>query len=218
MPRNIATVVIDRMISAARVRVRNDDDTATWFVDPATGCGRVAVMDLKPDAANRMPAMDCAARAGFQKITDGTYTLPTGDAPARAIHAKWVPARPASDLDAPIIVFTHGTVTANWSANSAAALTQSAARDLWITDISLVPTSNPTAEIQTQHIPFQLLIEDTTDAQYRALLLGGIPNAAHFSFNTPLKIARGHNWRSTVKLGGAANLNIYTVINGFEEA
>jgi hypothetical protein len=218
MPRNIFTVVIDRMISAARVKVRNEDDSITWEVDASTGYGSVAVKDMKPDGTNRLPAMDAASRAGYQVITDGTNTMPAGDAPARALYAKWVPERPASDLDASIIIFNHGTVTANWSTNTAAAVAQSADRDLWITDVSLVPTSDPTSEIQTQHIPFQLFVEDTTDSQYRQILLGGIPGNTHFIFNTPLKISRSHNWRTGVKLGGAANLNIYAVINGFEEA
>lgn len=218
MPRNIFTVVIDRMITAARVKVRNEDDTKTWDVDSATGYGSVAVKDMKPDGTNSMPAMDAAPRAGYQIITDGMNIMPAGDTPARALHAKWIPARPASDLDASIIIFNHGTVTANWSTNTAAAMAQDADRDLWITDVSLVPTSDPTTEIQAQHIPFQLLIEDTTDSQYREILFGGIPGNTHFCFNTPLKISRSHSWRTGVKLGGAANLNIYAVINGFEEA
>ena len=218
MPRNIFTVVIDRMISAARVKVRNDDDTKTWEVDDTTGYGSVAVKDMKPDGTNSLPAMDAAARAGYQIITDGTNTMPAADAPARALHAKWVPERPASDLGASIIIFNHGTVSANWTNNQATAATQSADRDLWITDATLAPTSDPTTEIQSQHIPFQLIIEDTTDSQYRHLLSGGIPSLTHFSFNTPLKITRAHNWRTVVKLGGATNLNIYVTINGFEEA
>ena len=59
---------------------------------------------------------------------------------------------------------------------------------------------------------------DNTDAQYRCILTGGIPDASHFSFNTPLKIERNHGWYTGIKLGGATNLSIYVCINGFEEA
>ena len=218
MPGNIMTVVIDRIISAARVKVRNEDDTRTWNIDASTGFGSVAVKDLLPDGTHRMPAMDAAARAGYQIITDGANLMPMGDTPERALHTRRVPLRPASDLGAPVIIFSHGTVTANWSTNSASAVTQNSGYHLWITDVDLVFSSNPTTEIQSQHIPFQLMIEDTTDSQYRELLAGGIPNHTHFSFSTPLKIEKSHAWRTSVKLGGATNLNIYVAVNGFEEA
>jgi hypothetical protein len=43
---------------------------------------------LPSDGTNTQPAMDAAARAGFQKITDGTNLLPTADVAARALFAR----------------------------------------------------------------------------------------------------------------------------------
>lgn len=239
MPRNVFNVVIDKIISAARVKVRNDDDNKTWEIDASTGCGSVAVKSLKPDGANTMPAGDAAARSIFTRVTDGANSMPAGDAAARAIFAKitdgannmpaadsaarahftrFVPNRPASDLGAPIITFDHGTVAADWSNDLATSKTQNANYDLWITEISLFPLTDPTAEVGIQEIPFEIIISDVTDGENRALLMGGIPGNTHFRFGAPLKIQKGHSWYSLVRLGGATNLNIYTVINGFEEA
>lgn len=265
MPRNIFTVVIDRMISAARVKVRDDTDAKTWDIDPATGLGGVAVKQLRPDGTNTMPAGDAAARAVYTtegnsaaiktaleimddwddadrckiqggntsdvKVTldgekvainefkpDGTNTLPAADAPARAHFTRFVPSRPASDLGAGIITFNHGTVAADWNIDSATTVTQSAGYDLWITDIDVAVLSDSTAEVAVQPIPFELYVYDNTDAQYRAILTGGIPDAPHFTFNTPLKIERNHGWYTGIKLGGATSLSIYVCINGYEEA
>ena len=288
MPRNVFNVIIDKIISVARVKVRDDADTVSWDIDTGTGYGSVAVRELKPDGANTMPAGDAPARAVFSKITDGAETasvdassrletaeansgdiktaveamqgtvdgwddsgrcgiqggntsdvkisldgekvgvndlkpdgsnaMPAGDDPARALHAKFVPERPASDLGSNIIIFNHGTVIANWSTDCATAVTQNADYDLWITEVDVVATTDPTAEIQTQEIPFELVVKDVTDNQYRNLLFGGIPGNTHFSFNTPLKIERNHQWRTDFKLGGATNICIYITVNGFEEA
>ena len=218
MPRDVLNVVIDKIISAARFKVRNDDDTKTWDIDSSTGLGSVAVKSLKPDGANTTPAGDAAARSIFTRVTDGANAMPAGDAAARAHFTKFVPNRPVSDLGAQIIIFDHGTVAADWNTDSASAKNQSASYDLWITEVSLCLVADPTAEVAVQEIPFQLLVCDSTDNEYRALLTGGIPGNTHFSFGTPLKIPKGHSWYTVIKLGGATNLYIYTVINGFEEA
>lgn len=39
-------------------------------------------------SGNLTPAMDAVGRAGFVKVTDGTNTMPTGDATARAVHVQ----------------------------------------------------------------------------------------------------------------------------------
>jgi hypothetical protein len=57
-----------------------------------TGSGVYATYHRQTDGSgNFTPAMDAAARAGYQIITDGTNTLPTGDAVGRAVLVGVVP-------------------------------------------------------------------------------------------------------------------------------
>ena len=74
MSRNICNVIVDKVISAVRVKVRNDEDSKTWDIDAATGCGSVAVKDFKPDGAHAMPAGDCKDRPVYGKAVESAPT------------------------------------------------------------------------------------------------------------------------------------------------
>lgn len=56
---------------------------------PASGDVGMVTRPLMPsDGTNTMPTMDAAARAGYMRPTDGTNFMPMGDAAARAIIVK----------------------------------------------------------------------------------------------------------------------------------
>ena len=129
-----------------------------------------------------------------------------------------LPTRLTSDLGASGIAFSHGTVAADFTLDSATEKTQSATYNLYITDMSLDYSTDPTAEVAVQEIPCKCSITDTTDSQWRGRAIFSIPSNCHISFNTPIKIAKGHNWRTDLYLGGATNLSLVVVINGFESA
>lgn len=73
MARNVLNVIIDRVISLLRVKVRNDADDATWAIDSA-GRGKVAVEGLKPDGTNAMPSGHDAGHAIFGKAVEAAPT------------------------------------------------------------------------------------------------------------------------------------------------
>lgn len=58
----------------------------TWDRNKSVNTGQ-QVVTPKDSSGNSMPAMDAVGRPGFQKITDGTNTMPTADAVARALYA-----------------------------------------------------------------------------------------------------------------------------------
>ena len=124
--------------------------------------------------------------------------------------------RPTSDLGASCIIMDHANVVADFAADNSAIKTQSALYDLWITDLSVVSDTDPTAEVAVQAIPFKVAIYDTTDSQYRWICIGCIPNCCHFSFNTPIKIQAGHGFRTVLYLGGATDLTMVCIANGYE--
>ncbi|MFA5217078.1 hypothetical protein [Sulfuricurvum sp.] len=128
------------------------------------------------------------------------------------------PDRPASDLGAAIIAFNHGTVTADWSADSATAVAQSGTYNLWVTGLSIYTGTDPTAECAVQEIPIQVIISDTTDGQNRWFGTLSLPTNGNITFSTPILIAKGHSWQTILKLGGATNLDLIITVNGFEEA
>ena len=111
--------------------------------------------------------------------------------------------------------FDHGTVTADWSADNATAAKYSTLLEFYITDLSLVVQTDPTAEAAIQEIPILVVITDTTDSENRWAGMMSIPSNCHVSFKTPVVIPANHNFRTTVYLGGATNLAIVTCINGF---
>jgi hypothetical protein len=51
------------------------------------------------DGSNTLPTMDAAARAGFVKITDGANTQPTGDSSARPIFTKTTDGSATQQVD-----------------------------------------------------------------------------------------------------------------------
>ncbi len=74
MARSVFNVIIDRVISSVRVKVRDDSDSKTWEIDSSTGCGSVAVKSLKPDGAHSMPAGDDKSRPVFGKMVESAPT------------------------------------------------------------------------------------------------------------------------------------------------
>jgi hypothetical protein len=154
---------------------------------------------------------------GYDPVLDKWHRIRISST-SKQMRTVSYPERPTSDLGAAIINFDHGTVTANWVQDSAAAVTQSASYNLWITDISLYSTTDPTAEIAVQEIPVNVIIYDSTDSQSRWYGQMSIPSNGVVSLNTPILIPKGHQWYTKIMLGGATDLYLYTVINGYEEA
>jgi hypothetical protein len=55
MARNVFNVIVEKVISALRVKVRNDADDVSWQID-SNGRGVVSAEGVKPDGANLMPS------------------------------------------------------------------------------------------------------------------------------------------------------------------
>jgi len=124
--------------------------------------------------------------------------------------------RPSSDLNAACVIMDHGTVTADWSADYSSTKTQTSGYHFWITELSVVSDTDPTSELATQPIPFRIGIYDVTDSEWRWIGFGCIPNNTHFSFRTPIKITSTHQYRTQIQLGGATNLQMAVILNGYE--
>lgn len=129
------------------------------------------------------------------------------------------PERVTSDLGAACVYFDHGTVVANFAADSGSAKTQSASYNLNITSLHINLGTDPTTELATQPIFLDLSVYDVTDSQWRFFGSLSIPGNQQIEFgNSPLFIAAGHQWYTRVNLGGATDLSIFVTVNGFEEA
>lgn len=166
----------------------------------------VSATDL--DIRNLTPATDTV------KIGDGTETLSITAEGILPIVVQ--PTRVTSDLGAENVEFSHGTVTADWSEDTSTAKSQSATYNFYITEIIIRVEPDLTTEIAIQPIPFSILVRDTTDNQSRVTVYGSLPNNAFFSFRTPIKIAKGHNYHTRIRLGGATNAILFVILNGFE--
>lgn len=74
MARSVINVIIDRVISSVRVKVRDEADSKTWEIDPSTGCGSVAVKSLAPDGTHAMPSGDDKSRPVYCKTAESAPT------------------------------------------------------------------------------------------------------------------------------------------------
>jgi len=136
--------------------------------------------------------------------------------PEGVLRVLGLATRVSSDLGAASVRTAHGVVAATWTADLAAQITQSATYNFYITDITCYISTDPTAEVAVQEIPLLVLISDVTDDERRWAGNMSIPSNTHMSFNTPIKIPKGHNFRTDVYLGGATDLDMYFNLNGFE--
>jgi len=127
-------------------------------------------------------------------------------------------SRPTCDLGVTCIIMDHETVTADYAVNQSGPYGHTSGYDLWITDLTVVTNTDPTTEVAIQPIPFKVAIYDSTSGAYRWIGVGSIPNCCHFSFRTPIRIKSGKALKTWFCLGGATDLAIIVILNGYEVA
>jgi len=120
-----------------------------------------------------------------------------------------------TDVDSEGLFFVHGTVTADWTVDSATAKTAPADKDIWITSLTVSSNDDPTAEIATQPIALRVILWQTTDSKYLASAILAIPNNTQLIFPTPIKVPAGKQYETKVYLGGATNTDVTIMLHGY---
>jgi len=123
--------------------------------------------------------------------------------------------RSTYDEDNTYFEFNHGLVAATWADDDGAVKTMDSWRDLYITDIMLITTTDPTAELGTQPITVRVQLRDNTVGAIISQTVLGIPYNCSWHLKTPIKIGRGTGWFTRLNLGGATALILKVSINGF---
>lgn len=133
-------------------------------------------------AANFMPTMDVAARAGFIKVTDGTNTMPTMDVAARPGFVKLTDGTntmPTMDVVTRpgFIKVTDGTNTQALSSNvsvfaSAAHTTTQTSADITVANAKAIHVILDMTNVGTGSVTITINAKDATSGKYYALLVG----------------------------------------------
>lgn len=109
----------------------------------------------------------------------------------------------------------HGNVAADWTTDTSGTKTMDTWRDFYITDLFIWSDTDPTAELGTNRITIQLLLENVTTSKDMATFTLEMPNSCSVHLKTPIIIKRNNQWRTQIKLGGATALDLNVRFNGF---
>lgn len=214
---DIGDVTINNAAGAAAVNIQDGGNSitvdGTVTANAGTNLNTSALALESGGVLDEIKAIQ-TDRTQFVKVTDGTDDV-TVSPTSKAFNSTFITA------NTQFIENDHGTVTADFSADTSSTVTQSASFNFHVTGLSVrSATFDPTAELAIQPIPFVVDIRTTSaPSAITFVSYGAIPTNCFFDLkNQNITILAGQNWVTDFRLGGATNGSILVKVYGFLEA
>lgn len=215
MPIPKITVILDKVVGFVKIRVYDALKNAITSTVSGTRRGLdVNVSSISGGITSDVNISDAAGNAltstaGSLDVREDNSTDILSDTANMdtnlAAALSNMPSRRAKTVK-----FTHGSVTADYAADDAGAVSQSASFNFIVTAVTIKSNTDPTLELQSGPLPISLAAVLGGIEAPGITFIGGLHAQTHF------EVPASTSWLSRINLGGATALDLDVYFHGYE--